>query len=154
MANIEDISGVYGGVNVENNTQPNVEQNGIYNTTNFNNGTSTANATNLINSGVYGKVENVNNTGFYGNFATNNSDKGIITESADNLINVGTNLPAKTGFWNKVKSVLFKEIKIELNPYEQKIEKQINDFLHQEITWQKVKNFLFQDISFGKKKDN
>lgn len=142
MANIEDISGVYGGVNVENNTQPNVEQNGIYNTTNFNNGTSTENATNVINSGVYG------------NFATNNSDKGIITENADNLINVGTNLPAKTGFWNKVKSVLFKEIKIELNPYEQKIEKEINDFLHQEITWQKVKNFLFQDISFGKKKDN
>ena len=154
MANIEDISGVYGGVNVENNTQPNVEQNGIYNTTNFNNGTSTENATNVINSGVYGKVENVNNTGVYGNFATNNPDKGIITESADNLINVGTNLPAKTGFWNKVKSVLFKEIKIELNPYEQKIEKEINDFLHQEITWQKVKNFLFQDISFGKKKDN
>ena len=154
MANIEDISGVYGGVNVENNTQPNVEQNGIYNTTNFNNGTSTENATNVINSGVYGKVENVNNTGVYGNFATNNSDKGIITENDDNLINVGTNLPAKTGFWNKVKSVLFKEIKIELNPYEQKIEKEINDFLHQEITWQKVKNFLFQDISFGKKKDN
>lgn len=154
MANIEDISGVYGGVNVENNTQPNVEQNGIYNTTNFNNGTSTENATNVINSGVYGKVENVNNTGVYGNFATNNSDKEIITENADNLINVGTNLPAKTGFWNKVKSVLFKEIKIELNPYEQKIEKEINDFLHQEITWQKVKNFLFQDISFGKKKDN
>ena len=154
MANIEDISGVYGGVNVENNTQPNVEQNGIYNTTNFNNGTSTENATNVINSGVYGKVENVNNTDVYGNFATNNSDKGIITENADNLINVGTNLPAKTGFWNKVKSVLFKEIKIELNPYEQKIEKEINDFLHQEITWQKVKNFLFQDISFGKKKDN
>lgn len=154
MANIEDISGVSGGVNVENNTQPNVEQNGIYNTTNFNNGTSTENATNVINSGVYGKVENVNNTGVYGNFATNNSDKGIITENADNLINVGTNLPAKTGFWNKVKSVLFKEIKIELNPYEQKIEKEINDFLHQEITWQKVKNFLFQDISFGKKKDN
>ena len=48
----------------------------------------------------------------------------------------------------------FKEIKIELNPYEQKIEKEINDFLHQEITWQKVKNFLFQDISFGKKKEN
>ena len=154
LLHIEDISGVYGGVNVENNTQPNVEQNGIYNTTNFNNGTSTENATNVINSGVYGKVENVNNTGGYGNFATNNSDKGIITENADNLINVETNLPAKTGFWNKVKSVLFKEIKIELNPYEQKIEKEINDFLHQEITWQKVKNFLFQDISFGKKKDN
>ena len=37
MANIEDISGVYGGVNVGNNTQPNEEKSGVYSTTNFNN---------------------------------------------------------------------------------------------------------------------
>ena len=37
MANIEDISGVYGGVNVGNNTQPIEEKSGVYNTTNFNN---------------------------------------------------------------------------------------------------------------------
>lgn len=163
MANIEDISGVYGGVNVGNNTQPNEEKSGVYNTTNFNNESNSETANNAINSGVYGSVEtngNVTNTGVYGNIGTdlnnNSNSTGNTTssENADNLITVGTNLPAKTGFWNKVKSVLFKEIKIELNPYEQKIEKEINDFLHQEITWQKVKNFLFQDISFGKKKEN
>ena len=62
------------------------------------------------------------------------------------------NLPAKQpSFWAKLKSALSYEIKVELTPYEQKVEKEINDFLHQEITWQGFKNFLFQDISFGKK---
>ena len=148
MANIEDISGVYGGVNVGNNTQPNEEKSGVYSTTNFNNELNGETANNAINSGVYGNIgTDLNNN-------SNSTGNTTSSENADNLITVGTNLPAKTGFWNKVKSVLFKEIKIELNPYEQKIEKEINDFLHQEITWQKVKNFLFQDISFGKKKSN
>lgn len=166
MANIEDISGVYGGVNVGNNTQPIEEKSGVYNTTNFNNELNSETTNNVVNSGVYGNVEtneNVTNTGVYGNIGTdlnNNSNSTENTtnttssENADNLITVGANLPAKTGFWNKVKAVFLKEIKVELNPYEQKIEKEINDFLHQEITWQKVKNFLFQDISFGKKKSN
>ena len=69
----------------------------------------------------------------------------------------GSNLPVQTGFWTKVKSFLFqeidwnKEIRVELTPHQQKIEKEINDFLHQEITWQKVHDFLFQEITFGKK---
>lgn len=61
-------------------------------------------------------------------------------------------LPVKTGFWNKVKSILFYEIKVELTPYQQKVEDEINEFLHQEITWNSVKNFLFQEVTFGKKK--
>lgn len=62
------------------------------------------------------------------------------------------NLPAKPkGFFSKLKSVLFYEIRVELTPYQQKIEDEINEFLHQEITWQGFKNFLFQDISFSKK---
>ena len=64
-----------------------------------------------------------------------------------------TGLPAKVGMWPKVKAFLFQEIKVELTPKQQKIEDQINEFLHQEITWEKVHNFLFQEISFGKKKD-
>ena len=32
-----------------------------------------------------------------------------------------------------------------------KVEDEINEFLHQEITWEKVHDFLFQEISFGKK---
>lgn len=67
------------------------------------------------------------------------------------------NLPIKTGFWTKFKAFwlqdidLKKEIKVELTPYQQKVEDEVNEFLHQEITWKKIHNFLFQDISFGKK---
>ena len=59
-----------------------------------------------------------------------------------------TNLPEKTGFWTKVKNALFYEIKVELTPYQQKVEDEVNEFLHQEVTWQGVKNFLFQEIKF------
>ena len=44
------------------------------------------------------------------------------------------NLPANPTIWTKLKAVLFTEIRVELTPYQQKIEKEINDFLHQEIT--------------------
>lgn len=63
-------------------------------------------------------------------------------------------LPAKVGMWPKVKSFLFQEIKVELTPAQQKFEDDLNDFLHIEITWQDFKNFLFQDITFGKNKGN
>ena len=78
--------------------------------------------------------------------------------------NAGTmrnnNLPAKTGLWGRIKAFwlqdiswnqnvdLNKEIKVELTPYEQKVEDEINEFLHQEITWKKVKDFFLQEITF------
>lgn len=68
-------------------------------------------------------------------------------------------LPVEVGFWSKFKGFWFqeinwkKEIKVELTPYQQKIENEINEFLHQEITWEKVHDFLFQEISFGKRKN-
>lgn len=98
-------------------------------------------------SGVFGGVE----------FNQNN-------ENINNVENVGTirnsNLPVKTGFWNKFKSFWLqeidwnKEIKVELTPYQQKVEDEINEFLHQEITWEKVHDFLFQEIKFGKKRND
>ena len=66
------------------------------------------------------------------------------------------NLPTKIGFWGKFKSFWLqkidwnKEITIELTPYQQKVEDEINEFLHQDITWEKVHNFLFQEIKFRK----
>ena len=57
-----------------------------------------------------------------------------------------TNLPEKTGFWTKVKNALLYEVKVELTPYQQKVEDEINDFLHQEVTWQSFKNFLFKEV--------
>lgn len=61
------------------------------------------------------------------------------------------NLPQKVSSWSKVKQFLFKEIKVELTPYQQKVEQEVNDFLYQEITWEKVKGFFLQEIHFGKK---
>lgn len=64
----------------------------------------------------------------------------------------------KAGFWDKFKAFWLqeidwnKEIKVELTPYEQKVEDEINEFLHQEVTWEKVHGFLFQEITFGKSK--
>ncbi len=57
-----------------------------------------------------------------------------------------TNLPEKTSVWTKIKNVLFYEIKVELTPYQQKVEDEINEFLHQEVTWQSFKNFLFKEV--------
>ena len=57
-------------------------------------------------------------------------------------------LPTKVNFWNKVRTFLFQEINVELTPYQQKVEDEINEFLHKEITWQGVKGFLFQEIRF------
>ena len=71
--------------------------------------------------------------------------------SAFKVCGTSKNLPAKpNSFWSKLKgiftNVLLSEIKVELTPYQQKIEDEINEFLHQEITWQSFKNFLFQDV--------
>lgn len=92
--------------------------------------------------------------GVFGGVKTNEGEVagGNVTNVA--TVATGANLPAKTGFWNKIKSVLFYDVKIELTPYQQKIEDEINDFLYQEITWAKVKDFLFQEVTFGKKKNN
>lgn len=57
-----------------------------------------------------------------------------------------TNLPAKPSFWTKVKNALFYEIKVELTPYQQKIEREINDFLHQPITWKSLKEAALSEV--------
>lgn len=62
-------------------------------------------------------------------------------------------LPAKVGVWPRVKAFLFQEIKLELTPAQQKFQDDLNDFLHIELTWQDFKDFLFQDITFGKKRN-
>ena len=59
---------------------------------------------------------------------------------------VKSNLPAKVNFWTKVRNVLFYEIKVELTPHQQKIEDELNSFLHKEITWESVKNFWTQEV--------
>lgn len=89
---------------------------------------------------VYGKVS------FGGE--TNASSNGNIGAEYESKFKVATseNLPAKPSFFTKLKNVLFYEIKVELTPYEQKIEDEINEFLHQDITWKGFKNFLFKEV--------
>ncbi len=72
--------------------------------------------------------------------ASNNENNGSEFRVA------GTNLPAKPSLWTKIKNVLFYEIKVELTPYQQKIEREINDFLHQEITWKSLKEAALSEV--------
>lgn len=76
------------------------------------------------------------------------SSSEIATESTPSTAFkvASTNLPEKTGFWTKVRNTLLYEVKVELTPYQQKVEDDINEFLHQEITWQSFKDFLFQEV--------
>ena len=78
---------------------------------------------------------------------------GQVNNEAENVqVNAGTirtnNLPAKVGFWQKFKAFWLqdidwnKEIKVELTPYEQKVEDEVNEFLHQEITFKGIANFF------------
>ena len=57
-----------------------------------------------------------------------------------------SNLPEKTGFWTKLKNALFYEIKVELTPHQQKIENEINDFLHADITWKSLKEAALSEV--------
>ena len=74
------------------------------------------------------------------------SGNSVSNDQGSNFRVAGTNLPEKTSVWTKIKNVLFYEIKVELTPYQQKVEDEINEFLHQEVTWKSFKNFLFQEV--------
>lgn len=58
------------------------------------------------------------------------------------------NLPTKPSVWTKIRSFLFQEIdwtapiKVELTPYQQKVEDEINEFLHQEISFKGFFNLI------------
>lgn len=78
-------------------------------------------------------------------------DLSGIEESANNEINSGfkvaeSNLPVKPSMWTKFKNFLFYEIKVELTPYQQKVENEINDFLHQPITWKSLKEAALSEV--------
>ncbi len=99
-------------------------------------------------SGVFGGVE----------FGSTESEKEGNVQTFQNAGTIrNEQLPVKRGFWSKFKAFWLqeidwnKEIKVELTPYQQKVEDEINEFLHQEITWESVHNFLFQEIKFGRK---
>ena len=87
---------------------------------------------------VYGKV----------NFGGETSSNiGTEYESKFKVAGTGSsNLPAKPSFLTKLKNVLFYEIKVELTPYQQKIENEINEFLHAPITWKSLKEAALSEV--------
>ena len=82
-------------------------------------------------------------SGVFGNFATGEKpeEEKFTPIEKEKAI-------TKQGLWSKIKAFLFQEIdltkpiKIELTPYQQKVENEINDFLHQEITFKGIANFF------------
>ncbi len=132
MADINEVNGAFGGVEFGNNQGENLGAN-VYNPYGF------------------GGTENTVGGQFYGNTEeATNYDRGFNYGGSDveeNAAGIGTNLPVKSGFWNKVKAFCFTEISVKLTPHQQKIENEINDFFNKEITWTSVKNFF----GFGKK---
>ena len=73
---------------------------------------------------------------------------GVEVKPEEAKVNTEFNLPTKVSIWTKIKNFLCQDIKVELTPKQQKVEDEINEFLHQEITWGKVKDFLFQEVKF------
>ena len=101
--------------------------------------------------GVYGGVQSDVTTS-----NTTASTTGTTASSA--------NLPVTRSFWSNMKAFWLqeidlkkidwkREIKVELTPYQQKIENEINEFLHQDITWAKFRDFITKPFS-SKSKSN
>lgn len=98
------------------------------------------NGVNEAKKGIFGKFQTVQNNENHNN--ENNNDVNFQPIEQNKAL-------AKTGgVWSKIKSFLFKEIdlnapiKVELTPYQQKVEDEINEFLHQEITFKGIANFF------------
>ena len=96
-------------------------------------------------------------TGVFGGASYGETNQNTQLELRENVGTIrNQTLPTKVGFWQKFKTFWLqdidwnKEIKVVLTPKQQKVENEINEFLHQEITWEKVHDFLFQEIRFRK----
>lgn len=119
----ENQSGVFSGV------QFNGDNNGVENTSYFD-----------------GSVQKENATNIFGNFETSNAGT---MDNATNFQPIGKDKAiTKNGLWSKIKAFLFQEIdlnapiKVELTPYQQKVEDEINEFLHQEVTFKGITNLF------------
>ena len=118
-------------------------------------------------SGVFGGIEfeekdkGISNPYFEGSVEENNVEQAS-SETTGNVFgnfgmgNNSTNFQpiekekaiTKQGLWTRIKAFLFQEIdlnapiKVELTPYQQKVEDEINEFLHQEITFKGIAKFF------------
>ena len=141
MADFNDNSnGVFGGVNFDGSnsegwtTAGNVTGD-LTNGNNAHEGTTN----NSVNAGVFGNFETGSNAGSYNGTVDNGATfEPIAQEKAI----------TKQGLWTKIKAFLFQEIdlnapvKVELTPYQQKVEDEINEFLHQEVSFKGFTNLF------------
>ena len=93
---------------------------------------------------------NTENTSFFGETQQNNNlgniNNGFNTENAGAEFKPIDKQRAvtKQGLWSKIRSFLFQEIdltapiRVELTPYQQKVENEINEFLHQEVSFKGI----------------
>ncbi len=108
--------------------------------------------------GVFGGVElgeqqeNAENitggTGVFGGVGFDGETEPVKSEAQIGQGINENNLPTKRGFWAKFKAFWLQDIdwgkviKVELTPYQQKVEDEINEFLHQEVSWKRITNFF------------
>ena len=123
-------NGVFGGV------QFNGNNNEVENTSYFDG----ANNSYESNGNVYGISDGItSNAGSYNGTLGNNIDFEPIPQAK---------AVTKQGLWTKIRAFLFQEIdlnapiKVELTPYQQKVENEINEFLHQEISFKGIANLF------------
>ena len=141
MADInENQNGIFGGIQFDNSNQSNEntsffenqnQENNVF--ANFENVNQTENAGN-----VFGGF-NIQNGGAYNGTIDNNATFKPIEKNKS---------ITKQGLWSRVKAFLFQEIdltapiKVELTPYQQKVEDEINEFLHQEVSFKGIFNIF------------
>ena len=124
--------------------------NGVFGEVKFNDNSSQTENTSFFESTIAGTSIPSNNSQSSGSQNAGNVFAGFgSTESGVNFEPIAKDKAiAKQGVWSKVKSFLFQEInlnapiKVELTPYQQKVENEINEFLHQEITFKGIVNFF------------
>ena len=138
--NNENQNGIFGGIQFDNTYKANEntsffegenQPNNVF--ANFGNVNQTENAGN-----VFGGF-NIQNGGAYNGTVDNNATFRPIEKNKS---------ITKQGLWSRVKSFLFQEIdltapvKVELTPYQQKVEDEINEFLHQEVSFKGIFNLF------------
>ena len=99
--------------------------------------------------GANNEVNAEPNKDIFGNMPNENGGNGFGEENAANFQPIEKEKAVtERGLWSRIKAFLFQEIdlyapiKVELTPYQQKVENEINDFLHQEITFKGIVNFF------------
>jgi len=75
-----------------------------------------------------------------------------------NVEETNQQLPAKSGFWPKLSSILFREVDVKLTPGQQKVEDALNKHFglteKEKSIIERMKAFWLQEITIGKKKKN